>query len=236
MAKPIMKILIAASLLSLAGSGAVYAQSASEDRPVGHFSKLTVRGGIDVYLSQSTEESLEIEVEGIDLDDVVTEVDGDELTLSRKGQRGFSFFGDGEIKAYVTFVQLTAISASGGSDIRGRTDIEADRLSVDASGGSDVDLDVQAQSLEFRLSGGSDLNVSGRTQSVAIEASGGSDVLARSLEAEQASVKVSGGSDASIRASAAIAIDAHGGSDVSVYGNPAEKTFNNDRSSDVAWR
>ena len=52
MAKPIMKILIAASLLSLAGSG-VDAQSASEDRLVGHFSKLTVRGGIDVYLSRN---------------------------------------------------------------------------------------------------------------------------------------------------------------------------------------
>lgn len=214
----------------------VYAQSNSEDRPVAAFSKLMVHDGIDVYLTQSEKQSLRVEVEDVDLEDVVTEVVGEELRLSRKRSSGFPFFGSGEVRVYLDFVQLSAIEASGGCDIASRNDLRLEQLEVQASGGSDVDLAIEAQSLELTLSGGSDLRLTGKTQSLAIRASGGSDVLARSLEAEQASVTVSGGSDASVRASATIAVDARGGSDVEIYGDPAQRSVDNDRSSDVTWR
>jgi hypothetical protein len=236
MAKPLTKQLVVIPFLLLIASWSVYAQFNSEDRSVAAFSRLVVRDGIDVYLTQSTMESLKVEVVGFDLEDVVTEVEGDKLTLSNKGNTGIPFFGDREVTVYLDFVQLSAIEASGGSDIQGRNDLRLEQLRVQASGGSDVDLAVHAQSLEFMVSGGSDLRLSGETQSLAIEASGGSDVSARSLQSERARVTVSGGSDASVRASAAIVVDAHSGSDVSVHGNPAERTVNNDRSSDVGWR
>jgi hypothetical protein len=197
-----------------------------------------VGDGIDVYLTQSSESSLRVEVEGYDLEDIITEVEGDTLTLSNKANQGiqFRFFEAREATVYLNFAHLSALEASSGSDIEGRNDLRLEELTVRASGGSDVELAVHAQSLEFMLSGGSDLDVSGDTQSLAIEASGGSDVSARSLESERAKVTVSGGSDASVRASAAIVIDARSGSDVSVYGNPTERTLDTDRSSDVAWR
>lgn len=229
-----MKKLFVIPILLVLGSCSGYAQSNSEDRAVAHFSRVSVRDGIDVYLTQSTEESPR--VEGPNLEDIVTEVVGDELRLSNRARSVFSFFAAPDVTVYLDFVQLSAIEASGGSDIRGRNDLRLEQLRVRASGGSDVDLAVQARSLEFELSGGSDLRVRGNTQSLAIAASGGSDVAAESLSSESASVRLSGGSDASVRASAAIVVDASGGSDVSVYGNPAERTLNNDRSSDVAWR
>lgn len=210
----------------------VYAQS--EDRPVGSFSKLVVSNGIDVYLTQAAEESLRIEVDGFDLADIESEVEGDTLTLSIPSRNARSFPDDHEARAYVSFVQLTSIEASGGSDIDGRA-LELDALSVEASGGSDVELGVNAQSLDFAVSGGSDVEVSGETQSLSIAATGGSDISAESLQAESATASVSGGSDASLRASASIVVNAGGGSDVSIYGDPAQRTVNNDRSSDVTW-
>ena len=236
MTKAPVKELVAIPFLLVMGTCAVYAQTNSEDRPVAPFSRLAVHDGIDVFLTQSSEESLRIEVDGYDLEDIVAEVEGDELTLSNKGKRDFPFFTARRARAYLDFVQLSSIEASGGSDIEGRNDLQVEQLSVRASGGSDVDLSVHAQSLEFMLSGGSDLRVRGETQSLTIEASGGSDVSARSLESERARVRLSGGSDAGVRASAAIVVDARGGSDVSVHGDPAERTVDNDRSSDVAWR
>jgi Putative auto-transporter adhesin, head GIN domain len=236
MIKPLTTKLVAIPLLLVAGSGAVFAQSASEERTVAPFSRLEVLNGVDVYLTQGDEQSLRVEVEGFDLEDIGTEVEGDTLTLSNEASRDVQFFADRRAVVYLDFVQLSAIEASSGSDIEGRNDLQVDELTVRASGGSDVELAVEAQSLEFMLSGGSDLEVSGETQSLSIEASGGSDVDARSLESERARVRVSGGSDASIRASAAVNIDAHGGSDVVVSGDPAERTVDNDRSSDVIWR
>lgn len=230
-------ISVASAVLLATGACSAFGQPASEDRPVGAFSRLGAHAGVDVYLTQSDTESLRIEVEGFELDDVISEVVGDELVLRYDGPRQRSgFFERHRITAYVNFVQLTAIEASGGSDIEGRNEMRLERLTVDASGGSDVELDVQAERLEFSLSGGSDLGARGSTRSLVVRASGGSDVSARSLAAERAELELSGGSDASVRAGAAIDIDADGASDVVVYGDPADRTVRNDRSSDVHFR
>jgi Putative auto-transporter adhesin, head GIN domain len=215
----------------------VYAQSDSQERPVAAFSKLVVQNGIDVYLTQSDRNSLRIEVDGYDLEDVVAEVQGDTLTLSR-GRSGNRLFGsgNGNVTAYLDFVELAAIRASSGSDIHGRSEVRSEQFTLEASGGSDIDLDVRAQTLDARTSGGSDLRLGGRIPSLTIDASGGSDVAASSLEADSVKLVLSGGSDASVRASAAVEVDARGGSDVAVYGNPGQRTVRNDRSSDVAWR
>jgi hypothetical protein len=220
----------------VAGAGTVSAQSASEDRPVAHFSKLRVGNGIDVYLTQSTEESLRLEVEDFALADVVSEVEGDVLSLSIKPEARRALVRDAEATAHISFVQLSRIEASGGSDVASRNDLEVDALAVDASAGSDVELAVQAKSLEFSVAGGSDVEVSGATQSLNVAASGGSDVDAGDLEAERVTLSVTGGSDASVRATAAIVVDASGGSDVVIHGNPAERTINNDNASDVFWQ
>jgi Putative auto-transporter adhesin, head GIN domain len=227
---------VAVALLLVTGASSTAAAGDSEERPVGAFSKLVVGGGIDVYLTQSDEPRLTIEVEGVDLDDVVTEVVGDELRLSMKRAAGLTMFGGRDVKAHLDFVELTSITASGGSDIESRNRLRLEALEIDASGGSDVDLEIEAASLGFRLAGGSDLDVRGDAESVEIEASGGSDVSARSLDAGRVRIKVSGGSDAILRASHEVEIDARSGSDVVVYGNPAVKSIDNDRSSDVVLR
>jgi hypothetical protein len=229
------KRLAAACLLSVVSVGAVYAQSASEERPLGHFSKLVVSDGIDIYLTQSTEESLRLEVEGLELADIVSEVDGDTLTL--KNSRGRNWFDGDEREAtvYLNFVQLSSIEASGGSDLESRNDIELEYLKIDASGGSDIDIAVTTQGLSLTISGGSDAEVTGETEAFTIAATGGSDVSAESFQAEHVTASVAGGSDAVIRVSDAIVLDANGGSDVIIYGNPERRTVNNDRSSDVIW-
>jgi hypothetical protein len=227
--------LAATCLRSVAGVCSAYAQSASEDRPVGPFSKLVVGNGIDVYLTQDAEEGLRIEVEGFDLADIVSEVDGDTLKLSIPSRIDRPRPEGHEARAYLSFVQLSSIEASGGSDIQGRNDLELDALSIEATGGSDVELAVTAQDLELALSGGSDVELSGETQSLSIAASGGSDVEAEALQAQEATAAVTGGSDASLRVSTSIVVNAGGGSDIDIYGNPAQRTINNDRSSDVTW-
>jgi hypothetical protein len=233
--RPITTSLATLLLLWIAGACTASAESASEERPVAHFSKLVVGNGIDVYLTQAAEESLRVEVEGFALADIVTEVADGTLRLSNTKSRTW-FSGDREATVYIGFVQLSDINASSGSDITGRNDFTVDALAVHATSGSDIELGVHAQTLELAISGGSDVDVDGAVQSLKIDASGGSDVDAGSLEAENTVVTASGGSDANVRATASIVIDANGGSDVVVRGDPPERTVNNDQSSDVVWR
>ncbi len=209
---------------------AVNAQRGSEERAVTPFSRLHVDNGIDVYLTQSDRQS--VKVEGSDLGDLVTKVEDGELRITRK--KGGSFWGGG--RAYVDFVGLSAIEASGGSDIEGRNDFKLDSLSVKASGGSDLDFTVHAQRLDCAVSGGSDVKLEGSAKALTISASGGSDISARDLRADGVTLDLSGGSDATVNATESIEVEASGGSDVSVVGNPSRRTVNNDRSSDVYWR
>lgn len=205
----------------------------AEDRSVGPFSKLHVQNGIDVYLTQSDHERLRVEAR--DADNVIAEVRNGELRISRK-RSGGGFFSLSADKVHLDFVRLSAIEASGGSDIRGRNQLKLDDLSIRASGGSDVTLGLQAKSLDLNLSGGSDAKLRGNADSLAVTASGGSDISAAGLQTRRVKLNVSGGSDATINATEAVEINASGGSDVSVAGKPRQRTVNNDRSSDVYWR
>jgi hypothetical protein len=222
------------ALLVLAACAA-HAERRTEERAVGPFSKLRVENGIDVVLIQGDRPSLTIEADDNVLKDIVTEVDGGELRISRSRRSGAQFFGS-DAKVRLTFVQLSGIQASGGSDIDSGSDIKLDELSVSASGGSDIDLAVEAKRLELSLSGGSDLKLRGSAETLTITASGGSDIAAGDLGADRVTLRVSGGSDAHVNAKDAIELDASGGSDVTVSGNPGRRTVNNDRSSDVRWR
>jgi Putative auto-transporter adhesin, head GIN domain len=222
------------ALLVLAACAA-HAEKRTEERAVTPFSKLRVENGIDVSLIQGDRPSLTIEADDSVLKDIVTEVHGGELRISRARNSGFGFSGR-DARVQLTFVQLSDIEASGGSDIDSRGDIKLDDLSVSASGGSDVDLAVDAKNLELSLSGGSDLKLRGSASSLTVTASGGSDIGAGELMADRVTLRVSGGSDAHVNAKEAIELDASGGSDVTVSGNPERRTVNNDRSSDVLWR
>lgn len=241
--------------LLLAAAQSAIAQTGAEDRAVAAFSKLRVQNGIDVYLTQAERPSLRIEVDNYDLTDVLSEVEDGELRLSLRRTPDWSLFSQREISAHVSFVELSAIAAAGGSDIESENAIRVEDLAVTAAGGSDVDLDVAGRNLEFSVSGGSDIDLdvqadslvikasggsdaslSGRSAALEVSASGGSDVAARSLQSARVTLSVSGGSDATVQASESIEIDAHGGSDVIVLGNPAARRVDNDRSSDVIWR
>ncbi len=232
----LLAVVLAVPCLLVAGSLPALAQPTSEERPVSGFTALRSQRGVDVYLTQGTRESVGIEVDGYKLEDVSATVEDNVLVLATADEGWWSGLGERRVIAHVEFVRLSAITASGGSDIESRNALKLDDLTVQASGGSDIELDVQASSLELTLSGGSDLDLRGSTTSLVINASGGSDASARSMAATRVTAKVSGGSDAVLRATEAIEINASGGSDVQVFGNPAERNVRNDKSSDVIWR
>lgn len=228
---PLVRIAALASLVA-AGASPVSAQSVSEERPVAAFTEIRASRGVDVELTQGARESLRIEAKGIELAEVISRVENGALILSTSKER----WGQRDIVAHVGFVQLSSIAASGGSDIEGRNRLRFEDLTIEASGGSDVELDLEANNLELRASGGSDLDLRGTARVVSISASGGSDASAKLLRAERVEARVSGGSDAELHATTAIEIHASGGSDVEIFGNPGERRVDNDRSSDVTWR
>jgi hypothetical protein len=189
---------------------------------VNNFNEMAVSSGIDVYLTQGNSESIKIVTSNEHLNKVIVEKNGTRLNIRYGTKNNWSgMFKDREIKVYVNFKNLQALTASGGSDVNSQHTINVPRMTITSSGGSDIELDLNTTDLEITSSGGSDVNLRGKAVNMSVTSSGGSDVDAKDFPVQNARVRSSGGADVDIYVTKALDVTASGGSDVSYKGNPS---------------
>jgi hypothetical protein len=203
------------------GSADAEIDTARDVRDLRGFDSIEVGGGFDVHILQGDQFLVEVFAAEGQLDHVITEIHGSTLEIrgTRGGGKFFGIFPSGG-QIDVTLPELTAVRASGGSDVMGLGKISVESLEIVASGGADVTLDVDVDTLEVVSSGGSDINLSGEAEFAALKTSGGSDVNAGALIARDVQVQTSGGSDARISVTGRLFGSVSGGSDVSYFGDP----------------
>lgn len=198
------------------------------------FSSIGVSSGIDLYLTQSTSETLTIKGDDDLIKDVVIEQNGTSINIKYKdGVNWGRLFKNQSIKVYVNFKTLKSLAASGGSDVYTQNAFKTTDFSVAASGGSDLKLDLTCTNFSLSISGGSDADLKGSAENMVVTATGGSDVDAFGFVANNAKVSTSGGSDVNINVNKSLEVTASGGSDVHYKGNAAVKKTNSSKSSDV---
>lgn len=142
-------------------------------RSVADFERIDVSDGVDVVLvvDPAAEQEVVVEFDDNLLDQVVTTVEGDTLVVGLDGS--VRLFGGGRF-VKITVDEIRSIATSGGADVTGAG--EAGVLSIDASGGSDVNLrELEATSVEVDASGGADVALFAG-EAVTGSASGGADV------------------------------------------------------------
>jgi hypothetical protein len=203
------------------------------------FTALKVMSGIDVYLSQSNEPSVRIEVDSEEtLQELVVEVDNSNtlvlrMPANKQVKRWWGTKNTTRIKAYVSFRELTSIQASAGSDVFGEGELTFKSLRINASAGSDIKLNLRATELDVNCGGGADVILQGTVATFKGVASGGSDIRAQELEVQVATLNVSGGSDAYIRVLRQLMATASGGSDIVYWGSPEKVSSNASGGSDI---
>jgi len=198
---------------------ATLAVAESEVRPLSGFTSVAVGGGINLKLRQGDEFRVEAVNPGGSPESIVTIVEDGTLVIRKsRTDSWFDWFSDYSVN--VTMPEIDAIAASGGSDARAEGAIAGPRLTVAASGGSEIHAAIDVAELEAMTSGGADLELSGSATSATFQASGGSDIDARELTTEQAEVQTSGGADVALAVSRQLVAQASGGSDVVYSGEP----------------
>lgn len=225
-----MKTLTFALITFLLTSCTMAQRIETESREIGSFNQIKVEKGIDLKLVQDADDTrLKITARNFDLQDVITEIRGETLFLSKRGNT----FSNSGVDITVPFSELSKIEASSGSDIESSGTLEMEELSIEASGGSDLELNLNVFYLECNLSGGSDVELEGSSKAAYYQASGGSDIDANDFKVEKVTLRLSGGSDVDLFASEEVDIEASGGSDVNVSGGAKIVRDKSDRSSDV---
>ena len=88
-------------------SFSVFAQSGT-NRSLSPFTEVSVQEGIEAILSKGTKESARIEADGIDIEDVITEVSGGVLKMELEGDNHRNV----EVTIYVTYVELEGLRSA----------------------------------------------------------------------------------------------------------------------------
>lgn len=213
----------------------------TEFRLISGFSEISVNSGIDIDLRQGPE--FEVEVEARDTDDVVTEVVGNTLRISKDtGWKWYSFgllslfARDDAMKVTITLPELTRIRTAGGSDVRGQGRFTGRNLELRSSGGSNITLDLEYDSLDARSSGGSTMYLSGSANRGMLTSSGGSRQNNEGLALKDAELRSSGGSTMNVGVVEELQARASGGSNIRYEGDPLVRDIDESGGANVRRR
>jgi hypothetical protein len=167
----------------------------TETRPVTGFTRVDVSNGIGVTVRFGQTTSVDVSAQANILPIIATTVEGE--TLKIRSTEGFTT--SAGVGVTVVMPALSGITLSGGS------------LGVIES--------FNADRLEITQDGGSVLTATGTSTTVTLTASGGAAAHLDALAAETVNVQVSGGANATVRASREVAGSASGGAHVTVLGD-----------------
>ena len=202
----------------LASFGVLQAQE-SETRSVDSFRGIKAGEAIDVYLKKGTKEGVKVEVTGISLSKIITEVSGTSLRIHRESG---NYRNKNTVKVYVTYVNLEKISANHASNVFSEGTIKANSLDINISSAASVEASLDVETLTVDASSAGNAVLEGKASSVVIEANSAGDIDAYGLQSN--SVRASANSGGSAKISVLKELDAHANSGGSIRyrGNPTK--------------
>lgn len=212
-------VLFGVFLVSLAVRG-----QQSEVRSLDRFSGVKSAEAVDVYLKKGDKESVRVEVSGVKLSDVLTEVSGSYLKVHMRDD--FNFRGKRDVKAYVTYVELDRISASSASNVFSDGPIKAASIEVHASSAANIEISLEADRVQVHASSAGDVTLEGKAKSIDAEASSAGEVDAYNFITETAQASASSAGSIKLNVSLELQGHASSGGDIRYRGNPSKTNTN----------
>lgn len=178
----------------IVGSGVIK----SETRSISTFTSIDASGAFEIELACQEEPSLELEGDDNLLPMIRTEVRGG--TLYIKSDKGFSV--KRAIHVRISAPDIMNIHSSGATSFH-ITKVKNEKLKIDASGASNLDIAGETTALELNLSGATKVDTEG-------------------LRAVRVRILMSGAGKANVFASEELDADVSGAGSVTYAGNPAK--------------
>lgn len=184
----------------------------------GDFTVITAAEGLDVYVTQDRD--FEILVEA---DENVIDLIGTDIKNARLKIHAIENIGRATKKVYVTLPEITSLRTSSGADLITREVISADKISLDASSGSDLRVQLSADEVNADTSSGATIRISGEANILYADASSGSDIKAGEFEVKTCEADASSGADIRVNVSEKLIADASSGADIKYTGKAQVK-------------
>lgn len=192
----------------------------TEDRSVGQFRNVDVRGSLDVIVKQDSNTAVKIQADQNLLEYIEVIDDGNVLIVRER--RGFNLRPSKDIKVFVTAPMFKEIKVSGAGDIDSDGRINSQEgLVMSVSGAGDITMDVNAPSVRASLSGSGTINLKGQSKDFEADISGAGDANCFDMLAENTNIEISGAGSADVYASVKLDVRVSGAGSVTYKGSPS---------------
>jgi hypothetical protein len=225
---------------------------ASETRPVGKaVNTIDLGGPIDLTVRYGPEASLTVRGEQRLLGNIETSQDGSQLHIA---PRGLLLSHRHPLQAVLVLPSLASVTINGNGDtsvdgfsgdavqlqVNGSGKFKFNgryrRVAAGLNGSGDLDLDVgNSDRVDARLMGSGDITLAGACGELIAEVTGSGSMDAQHLRAETVSLRQFGTADSSVNALKAVAVTVSGNGDVTVHGNPQQRSVSRSGNGDVVF-
>lgn len=190
----------AAILIPQTPAEALHGDSVSEERALEAFTKIRIKGAIDLDLTAGKDQKVTIKTDEDHMDEVVTFVKGDTLVIDMDDKNRRNFWNDVDVDVTISLPTLEGIEVLGAVDGE-ISDLDSERLYIEIKGAGDLDLKGKCAELELDIKGAGDID-------------------AEDLKCGNVHVDVKGAGSASVYAIDEIDASVKGVGSISVYGKP----------------
>jgi len=197
------------------GSGNV----TKEERHVDAFSELSVRGSMDVYLTQGPSKPAVIEAEDNLIPLIEFEREGDKLIIREK--RHTNIHATKPMKVYLTTPELENIGLAGSGNIKLENKFSNNtHMKLSVSGSGNFDGAINSPEVDANIAGSGNISVEGESRNLDVDIAGSGNFRGQQLLSEKAEVSIAGSGDANVHASVSLDAKIAGSGDVHYKGTP----------------
>jgi hypothetical protein len=205
-------ILMIACQGGIIGNGKVVTRT--ED--VGKFTRLVIGGNFNVFLTQSDNPSLKLEMDENLMDIVRITEEGNTLRIDTK----INILQARQKNLYITVKDLEKLDLTGAVKLTNDSVLQLHSLNILAAGAVRLDMSVETRQLKLDLAGASECNIRGKADELRMQLSGAGDFDAYDLIASDVEIDMSGAGSARVYATEQLDVSISGAGSVRYRGDP----------------
>ena len=187
-----------------------------ETRSLSNFTSVSVGEAINVVLVPGNENKAELRVSGIDLDEVLTEINSSRLKIHLKSGRHNNI----DVDITLTYKSIERLKVSSAADVSTKGPIKVSNLEVSVSSAGDANLELAVGTLDVEVSSSGDANFSGWVTSQNVDVSSAGSYDGSDLKCDEADVSASSAGSARVSASKRVDARASSGGSIKYSGDP----------------
>ncbi len=193
----------------------------SEVRDLPTFDGITLSTSGNVYITQGSNQKVELKGREDTLEKIITEVRGSRLVIkTRSSDSWFSWSDIGNFDVYITVKELDKIHVAGSGRIYTENKISTRDMELDVSGSGRMEVEVDARYIDASISGSGKMEIDGTSTDLEVRISGSGSIYGEKLQVENCEARISGSGKIEVNVSKSIDARISGSGSIYYRGNP----------------